>query len=162
MISQNVVFFSMLILSNIRKNTTFQSDFPRVVYIFGHINKKLFFQNILQITSFCSKYWYLKIYGQKQFFQNVLKTNVLYPDMLIFTVIGTKIYFFKVIWKYCNLLRNFDICGFMDKKRFFFKMISKQLALPRNVDICGDMDKKLLFQYDLKKRRFREYVDIFE
>ena len=47
-------------------------------------------------------------------------------------------------------------------KMIFTKDISKKHDLPRNVYICRDMDKKRCFHNDVKKRRFRRYVDIYD
>ena len=90
---ENILFFEMLIFSKIWARTIFQSDlkitsFSRNVDIFLHIakkqffqrklffsnidifenmGKKRFFQNDLKKTSFSSKFWFFRTYGQKRF-----------------------------------------------------------------------------------------------
>ena len=81
-----------------------------------------------------------------------------------------------IIWARINFLRGFQKFvispkilivykikpkTFFGKKNNFFQNDRKKRALPQNGNIYGDMDQKRCCSYELKKLRFRPYIDIF-
>ena len=128
------------------------------------IPKKAISKSDLNKTSFFSKCGYVaNFYMDKNDILKMISKNLLYPEIMIFTKIWTKITFFSVISKNVD-----DLLIFLDiwTKNVFFKVIWKQRYFPRSVDIFGHMDKKQLekdvFWISLWKSCFCPYLWIYQ